>query len=158
MGSKRRPAREEHRMRRKAFAAIATAAIVVLMMMPGTALATHNNRIPDFSDPNSTRGPNGNNCSADAITPSPASSYTMTYGDYAYRLRYSANCRSVWGRSLNSAPRRSAMHTHRHSDGALTGSCCITGDTYAWTRQLDDAGHLSNLHLGNPAYDSTALF
>jgi len=146
-------------MRRKAFVAVATFAVLFLMIMPGTAVATHANRIPDFSDPNSTQGPNGNNCSADAVTPSvPGKTYTIPYGNYVYRLRYSLNCRSVWGRSVNNATNRGAMHTHRHSDGALTGSCCITGDTYAWTRQLDDAGHQSNLHLGNPAFRSTDTY
>jgi hypothetical protein len=138
--------------------------IAAVGVFSATATGTHNNRINDGTDPNATVGPNGNNCSADAVTP--AGNYAIVWGDWAYRLRYSANCRSVWGRSSNQAPKRNDMVTHRHSPERCV-SGIRNGDTYTWTNQVDDAGHLSNVHLNTSGYngcaasgalDSTALY
>lgn len=142
-------------MNRKAFATIAAAALSFVMIMSGPASATHQKIINDGTDPNSTKGPNGQNCSADAITPS--GNYTITIGDYVYRLRWSLNCRSVWGRSANNAPRRNDMVAHRHTDSNSGGYCTTTrrfsGDTYTWTAQVDDRNHGSNVHINYSGYD-----
>jgi hypothetical protein len=121
------------------------AGLLLLVMGTGSAVATHINRINDGTDPNSTKY-NGQNCSVDAITPS--GDYTIDVGGFAYSLRYSANCRSIWGRSLNGAPRRNDMQTHRHSSPTnCTNDVFFSGSTYQWTAQLDDYEHIGNLHL-----------
>jgi hypothetical protein len=138
---------------KKVLCAAATA-VVAVGMVAATATATHINVINDGTDPNSTIGPNGQHCSVDAVTPS--GNYTVTLGDYVYRLRYSANCRSVWARSLNNAPKRNDMVAHRHSSPTYCASGINNGDTYTWTNQVDDAGHLSNIHVNNSGYNGCA--
>jgi len=139
-------------MKRKAFAAIAAAAALFLMVMPGTAFGHHlANDVPDGSDPNATSR-NGQICSASAITPT-GGDYQQTINGFTYSLRYSTNCRSVWERSLNNAPRRDDMVTNRLADsnwaGYCTGSADFSGDTYTWTAEVDDAGHLSRVRVDN---------
>jgi hypothetical protein len=128
--------------------------VAAVGILAATASATHIKVINDGTDPNSTIGPNGQHCSVDAVTP--AGNYVVTIGDYAYRLRYSANCRSVWARSVNSAPKRNDMVAHRHSSPTYCASGINNGDTYTWTNQVDDAGHVSNIHVNNPGYNGCA--
>jgi hypothetical protein len=128
--------------------------VLAVGMLATTAGATHIKRVNDGSDPNSTVGPNGQHCSVDAVTP--AGNYVVTIGDFVYRLRYSANCRSVWGRSLNNAPKRNDMVAHRHSAPTYCAYGINNGDTYTWTNEVDDAGHVANIHVNNPGYNGCA--
>ncbi len=132
---------------RGAVSAVAMFSVAVTLGLPKVASASHAPRISDYSNPDATAY-NGQICSVDAVTPSGSYSlYDASDGSY-YRLRYSANCRSIWGRSANNASKRNGMHTHRHDVYGWT-SGIYTGATYAWTAQLDDLGHQGNLHVDN---------
>ena len=139
-------------LKRVAWAILMT--VIAVGLLSSTAGATHAKRINDGSDPNSTTGPNGQHCSVDAVTPS--GNYIITLGDYVYRLRYSANCRSVWARSLNNAPKRNDMVAHRHSSPTYCAYGIVNGGTYTWTNEVDDAGHISNIHVNNSGYNGCA--
>jgi hypothetical protein len=141
----------------KAFAVLAAVgALFVVMMMPGTAFGHHlANDVPDNSDPNATSR-NGQICSASAITPT-GGDYSQVINGWTYWLRYSTNCRSVWGRSSNNAPRRTDLATNRIADsnwsGFCTGNTHYSGDTWYWTGEVDDAGHLSRTRVDDSGHD-----
>jgi hypothetical protein len=131
---------------------ILAAALAVTLV--GTAFADHNRRVLDGSNPDQTDYL-GHTCSEDAVTPS---GYQFSYNGYQYLLRYSANCRSVWERALNSASNRTWMKVKRLNDANGTtqtegycGDGPCAGSTYAWTLQVDDAGHQSKVMLKNPS-------
>jgi hypothetical protein len=143
--------------RNKALAVItAVGALLVVMMLPGTAFGHHlANDVPDGSDPNAVSR-NGQICSASGITPS-GGDFSQTINGWNYWLRYSTNCRSVWGRSSNQAPRRTDLVTRRIPDANWSGYCTnnihYSGDTWYWTGQVDDAGHLSRVRVDNSGHD-----
>jgi hypothetical protein len=131
-------------------------AMFAAMLLPNVAAGHHlANDVSDNSNPDSTSR-NGQICSASAITPS-GGDYSQQVNGWNYWLRYSTNCRSVWARSSNAAPRRSDTVTRRIPDsnwgGFCTGNTHYSGDTWYWTGQVDDAGHLSRVRLDNSGHD-----
>jgi hypothetical protein len=143
----------------KAFAVLAAiGALFVVLVLPGLAFGHHlANDVPDNSDPNATSR-NGQICSASAITPNGGvGDYSKNLNGWNYWLRYSTNCRSVWGRSSNQAPRRTDLATNRIPDsnwsGFCTGNTHYSGDTWYWTGEVDDAGHFSKVRVDDSGHD-----
>lgn len=141
----------------KAFSVIAVAgALLMTVMLPSSATAHHlANDVPDNSNPNTVIR-NGDECSAGSVIP-PISNALRTINGWTYWLRYSQNCRSIWGRSSNQAPRRSDLATNRLGDGNWSGFCTgnthYSGDTWYWTGQVDDAGHQARTRIDNVGHN-----
>jgi hypothetical protein len=144
--------------RKRAFAAACT---LVVLMVPSTAPGHHlAEDVPDNSNPDSIVR-DGQVCSASGIN-APITNNQKTLNGWNYWLRYSTNCRSIWGRSSNQAPRRTDLATNRKADsewgGFCTGNTHYSGDTWYWTGQVDDAGHEARTRIDNSGHNCSGSY